>query len=153
MTGVRERYNDLRRARSDLKLEGLTAEQIPIQLAVVELAKELKSAKELSSAWNTLASLYNQTQQYELAEQAAKQSISTWKKDWNHAHESLATFEWLLASILAAQHRFDEAVEVSDYCIKHFSVFHDSDSNFLKARIAEFERMRNFRSFNQPDKG
>ena len=142
MTTTRDRYHDLRRQRSDLKMEGKVFEQIPIQIEVVQLASELGLPHEKATAWNTLASLYYQTQQYELAEEAAIKSIDNYDPEKAHAEEHLATYKFLLARILVAQKSFAEAVEFGEKALLHFSVLHNPPTEFLRLIVAEVEKMR-----------
>ena len=140
-----EQYTEVSNQCFELKQQGKFAEQIPLQKKVIELAEPF-GAKRVASAYAKLAHLYHQTQQYELAEDASLTALNYHDDTEKHAEEHLGTLQFQLATILAAQERFDEAVKIGTQAIKNFAVLHEPPTNFLRAKISEVEKIRRFRN-------
>jgi len=148
MTTAWEQYTEVRNQCFELKQQGKWLEQIPLQKKVIELAEPF-GAKRVANAWAKLAHLYHQTRQYDLAEKASLTALSHHDDTEKHPEEHLATLQFQLATILAAQERFDEAVKIGTEATKNFAVFHDPPTDFLRARVADVEEMRRFRDRKQ----
>ena len=134
--------NELHSRRSDLKHEGRFAEAIPIQQEILKHAQQSRRVLDVSNAWNLLSHLLQANGQLSEAEEAARQALSTYANESLPRLETLATYEMKLALILAEQGRFEEAVPVGELAIKHFSDFHDQQSDFLKARKDDVGSMK-----------
>lgn len=137
--------NELHRLRSDLKLQGRFAEAIPIQQKILEFAQQTGRLLDVCHAWNMLSHLLQKNGQLRDAEAAARQALSIYANESPPRSETLATYEMKLAMILAEQCRFEEAIRFGQRAIEHFSDFHDPQSDFLKARIADVEAMKQHR--------
>ena len=116
--------------RSELRHQGRFEEAIPLQLEILEAAQRSGRARDISGQWNMLSHLYQMNQQLSKAEEAARQALTTYD---NESLEVLATYEMKLATILADQHRFAEAVQYGEVAVIHFSVFHNPPDDFLAA--------------------
>jgi len=143
-----ERYTEVSNQCFELKQQGKWLEQIPLQLKVIELAKPF-GAKQISNAWAKLAHLYHRTRQYELAEEASLVALDHHDSSEKHSAEHLATLQFQRARILAAQEKFEEAVDVGSEAIKNFEVLHNPPTDFLRARSTEVDQMRLVRDRNQ----
>ena len=75
-----------------------------------------------------LSDLYQRNQQLSKAEEAARKALSTYD---NESPEVLATYQMKLATILADQRRFTEAVEYGERAIVHYTIFHNPPDDFL----------------------
>lgn len=89
--------------------------------------------------------LYYRIRRYGDAEAASLAAIEAHKHNPEANDESLATYEMLLARILAAAERFDEAIRFGDLAIHHYSTFHTPVTNFLRRVQDEVAAMRSRR--------
>ena len=127
--------------RSDLRNSGRFADAIPIQREILLLVQDGDCTKDVSNAWNYLSMLLYRTGQYAEAEHASRESIAVYGHEANPSDETLATYEMLLARLLAAQSNFRDAVLFGTRAIRHFSTFHDPPDDFLKRMEQDVELM------------
>lgn len=142
---MNDRINELRARRSDLKLQGRFREAIPLQL---EILKELEFADGIyqrANAWNYLSMLYHRVRDYPSAEHAARKALDVYSAELEPNAEVKACYQCMLARILAAQEKFDEAIEYGEAGLQNYAVFHNPPDEFLKARQEDVERMREWR--------
>lgn len=123
--------NDLHSRRSDLRLQGRFAEAIPIQQQILELAQQAGRMDEVSNAWNMLSHLLHQNGRLVEAEEAARHALAAYSDASMPKMETLATYEMKLATILAEQRRFGDAVHFGELAIEHYAEFHHPKDDFL----------------------
>src|SRR5262249_28684220 len=99
--------------------------------------------RNLSNAWNYLSHLYHQLRVHNQAEFAAKKALEVYAAEPAPIAETLGTYQFKLALILASQGRFAEAIPIAEAGIRNFSVFHIPPDDFLSARQDDLARMRN----------
>ena len=137
--------NQLHHMRFDLKQQGRFEEAIAIQLQILEAAQQSGRIIDISNAWNTLSHLYQMNQQLTEAEKAARQALIGYESESHPRLEVLATYEMKLATILADQSRFTEAVQFGKLALQHFSEVHNPPDDFLesiKGKVAEMGKSR-----------
>lgn len=131
--------------RSTLKQQGRFEEAIPLQLRILDEAKKCGSRHEIANVWNYLSMLYYRARQYANAETASLESIANHDGNRPNADETLATYEMLLAHILATQNRFDDAVRYGEFAMLHYATFHDPESDYLTRMKKEVAIMVSYR--------
>ena len=137
--------NQLHQTRFDLKQQGRFGEAIPIQLQILEAAHQSGRIINISNAWNILSHLYQLNHQLTAAEEAARQALIEYESESYPKLEIQATYEMKLATILADQSRFIEAVQFGQLAIQHFSEVHNTPNDFLdsiKERVAVMAKAR-----------
>lgn len=134
--------DELHRQRADLKLQGRLREMIPVQLAIVAESEKTGSVRDLANAWNYLSAIYQQVGEYEKAEHAARKALDVYAGEPVPSAEALGCYQFKLAQILAAQHRFAEAAAFAEAGVGNYALFHDPPDDFLQARQAETALMR-----------
>lgn len=137
--------NQLHQMRFDLKQQGRFGEAIPIQLQILEAARQSGRIIDSSNAWNMLSHLYQLNRQLTEAEEAARQALIGYGSESHPKLKVLATYEMKLATILADQSRFTEAVQFGELAIQHFSEVHNPPNDFLnsiKDRVAVMAKSR-----------
>ena len=115
---------------------------IPVQRAIIVETEKSGRIVDLADAWNYLSALHHQVCEYSVAEHAARKALEIYAGEPDPSAEVLATFQFKLAQILAAQRRFSEAVGMAEAGLRNFSVSHDPPDDFLKAREDEATLMR-----------
>ena len=131
----------LRLMRSQLTHEGRFVDAIPLQLQILEAVQLAGDTTAISNAWNYLSMLYYRAGYYAAAEHASRESIAVYRQESKPNDETIACYEMLLAQILAAQQRFDDAVVYGTEAVRHYSSFHDPPDDFLIQRQADVDRM------------
>jgi len=134
--------SNIRERRSELKRLGRYAEAIPLQKQILADAESRSDDRDIANAYNYLAMLCHRSGLIKEAESAAIDSIETHCRIPDARDESLATYEMLLAHILATDGRFREAVHYGELAIGHFSTFHTPPTDFLRDRQDEVLHMR-----------
>jgi len=113
-----------------------------LQRQIIAEVEKTERVRDLANAWNYLSSLLHQVAAYPEAEQAARRALEIYKDEHSPTAEVLGCYEFMLAQILAAQGRFDEAAAMAEAGVSHYAVFHDPEDEFLKARRDEAASMR-----------
>ena len=137
--------NQLHHKRFELKQHGRFGEAIPVQLQILEAAQQSGRIIDISNAWNMLSHLYQLNHQLTEAEEAARQALVEYESESHPKLETQATYEMKLATILADQSRFSEAVQFGELAIQHFSEFHKPPDDFLDSMKEMVELMANSR--------
>lgn len=133
--------NELRQKRSELKWQGRFAEAIPIQEQILAITQKRGRIQDISNDWNMLSHLLQQNGQLLSAEEAARHALDTYHGEANPRLETLATYEMKLATILADQQRFTDAVRYGELALEHFSDFHDPPDDFLRSMADQVTQM------------
>lgn len=98
-----QRISELLARRSELKAKGEYQAAIPLQLEILErLSKTEASPERMASAHNYASVLYSGVRSYAMAETHARLALDYPLGDSHKAHESRATYLFVLARILAA---------------------------------------------------
>ena len=134
--------HELHRERSNLKREGRFREMIPLQLAIIAESKATAHSADLANGWNYLSTLYLRAREYRKGEIAARKALAIYAAELNPKAEVLATYQFVLARLLAAQQRFAEAVLIAESAICNYRVFHDPPDEFLKDCEEELRLMQ-----------
>lgn len=136
--------SELSHKRHELKLQGRFAEAIPVQLQILEFAQQTGRICNIANAWNMLSHFYQLNGQLSEAEAAGRNALSVYDDEANPRLEALATYEMKLATILAAQERFDDAVHYGNLAVEHYSDLHDPPDDFLRCIKEEVALMAQY---------
>jgi tetratricopeptide (TPR) repeat protein len=142
---MNDRLNELERRRGDLKHQGRFREVIPLQLEILKQLEVTDGIYQRANAWNYLSMLYHRVRDYPSAEHAARKALDVYAAELDPNAEVKACYQFMLAKILAAQEKFDEAIEYGEAGLLNYAVFHDPPDEFLRARQEDVERMREWR--------
>lgn len=131
--------SELHNRRGELKLQGRLAEAISVQKQILETVTH-HGGKKLANAWNMLSHLLQLHGDLIEAEKAARRALTLAHKLDSLSLEALAAYEMKLATILAGQGRFDDAIPYGKRALVHFADFHDPPDDFLASmsnRVAQ----------------
>jgi len=144
MTPVERRINELSSRRSELKHVRDYRGAIPLQLEIIELLEGSAAPRQrLANAHNYASALYLKCTLYSTAEWHARRALSLWCGETPHAAETRGCYNLVLAHILAAQYRFEEALPYGERAVEDYSVFHNRLDEFLSTIVEDVERIRN----------
>jgi tetratricopeptide (TPR) repeat protein len=139
---LRARISSLRLRRSDLKHQGNFAEALRLQEEIIRLREGCPSpADEVANDWNYLAIIQHSLGSLAEAEEAARRSLAHYIEHTTQRDENLATYYWVMATILADQDRSTEAVTFGEEALACFALRHGEDE-FMQSRRRDLERMR-----------
>lgn len=143
-TPVGRRIGALSMRRSDLKAAKDYQGAIPPQLEIIELLeKHGGHRKELASAHNYASGLYLLCSLYPAAEHHARLALYLSSGETVKDLKSRGCYHRVLAQILAAQHRFEEALPYAENAVRDYSAFHNPPDEYLSHISDEVERIRN----------
>jgi hypothetical protein len=145
------RIGQLKTKRSELKSAGQFSSAIPLQLEIIlMLQKDVTEGRELANAHNMASVLYYGAKMYSGAERHARQALALHSDESDKGHETLATYNFMMARILACWHEFEEATRFGELAISEFSHWHTLPDEFFSRVIAEVEAIRN-RTWTAPE--
>jgi len=146
----RRRIGELSAQRSNLKAEKDYKGAIPLQLEIIELLQEHAGLQpELANAHNYASSLYLFCALLHAAEHHARAALSLSSGETVKDLEARGCYNRILAQILAAQYRFEEALPFAENAVRDYSAFHNPPDAYLSQVSAEAERIRN-RTWSPP---
>jgi len=149
MTPAELRMNELSTLRSQLKQAGNYRAAIPLQLEIIELLGEVAKRKEdVANGHNYASVLYFHCGLYASAEWHARRALDLSQADTARHIEARGCYSFVLARILAAQYRFDEALAFGEAAVRDYGVYHQPEE-FLSRISAEVEQIRN-RTWSPP---
>jgi tetratricopeptide (TPR) repeat protein len=122
---------------------------VPVQLGILSAAQEAGRVKDIANAWNYLSVLYHKVRRYDEAEKAAQTALSVYEAEKEPSEEVVACYEFVLARILAAQGRFEEAIPIAESAAKRYAVRHDPNDNFMRSVLNEVARMREYQELQR----
>ena len=144
MTAAKQRINELSWRRSELKQARDYRGAIPLQLEIIELMEESALPRErLATQHNYASVLYLHCALYSVAEWHARRALSLSSEETPRDLESRGCYNWVLAQILAAQYRFEEALPYCENAVRDYSVFHDPPDEFLSRVADDVEKIKN----------
>ena len=147
---VRLRISELSSRRSSLKAAKDYRGAIPLQLEIIELLEEHAGLRrDLASAHNYASSLYLFLSYFNAAEHHARLALSLACDETVKDLEVRGCYNRVLAQILAAQYRFEEALPFAENAVRDYSVFHNPPDEYLSQVSDEAERIRN-RTWSPP---
>lgn len=143
MTPANKRISELSSRRSELKIARDYSGAIPLQLEIIELTEESAMPREmLANAHNYASVLYLHCALYSTAEWHARRALSLSSGETSKDVEARGAYHLVLAHILAAQYRFDEALPHGESAVSDYSVFHNPADEFLSRIIDDVEQIR-----------
>jgi hypothetical protein len=146
----RRRMNELSLRRSELKRARDYRGAIPFQLEIIELIQEDATPRwNLANAHNYASVLYFLCALYTSAEWHAHRALSLADGETSKGVEARGAYNWVLARILAAQYRFEEALPYGEAAVRDYSEFHNPPDEFLSRVMDEVEQIR-LRTWSPP---
>jgi hypothetical protein len=147
---VKKRIAELSSRRSVLKGARDYRAAIPLQLELIELFEEHGRLREdIAGAHNYASGLYLRCDLYHAAEHHARVALALSCDQTVHDLEARGCYHRVLAQILAAQYRYDEALPFAENALRDYGVFHNPPDDFLAGVSSEVEQIRN-RTWSPP---
>ncbi len=147
---ARLRIRELSARRSELKAAKDFRAAIPLQLEIIELLEEHSGVqRDLANAHNYASSLYLFCALFHAAERHARLALSLSCDETVKDFEARGCYNRVLAQILAAQYRFEEALPFAENAVRDYSVFHNPPDEYLSQVSDEVEQIRN-RTWSPP---
>ncbi len=117
---------------------------IPLQLEIIDLLEEHAGIQqELANAHNYASSLYLFCALFHAAEHHARVALSLASGETVKDLEARGCYNRVLAQILAAQYRFEEALPFAEDAVRDYSAFHNPPDEYLSQVSDEAEQIRN----------
>ena len=149
-TSVRLRIGELSARRADLKAAKNYTGAIPLQLAIIELLDDHSGLQaDLANAHNYVSGLYLFCALFHAAEHHARAALTLSSGATVKDLEARGCYNRVLAQILAAQYRFEEALPFAEDAVRDYSAFHNPPDEYLSQVSAEAEQIRN-RTWSPP---
>lgn len=135
---------DLEKRSFDLKISGDYSGALQLRLELELLHSQLNSNPSRQSRnLNQIAYLGVHLGKLREAERAAGRCLEIYRPISVAPDETLATYLFMLAAVLAESGKFDEAVSVGEEAVAIFAERHGEDSSFVQFRKKDIMRMRN----------
>ena len=134
----------LRRQASALKAAGDITGALRLRLELDQLYQtDNANIYQRAENLNYIAYLGLCTGQFDLAELAARESVAIYRPVAANSDEKLATFLFMLSSILAERQKFLEAMVLGQEAIGIFRKNHGDNDSFVRSCELDLQRMSN----------